>query len=172
METEIKTPEQDKRERNVILAIDPGTKSVGFAIFCQGKLTTSGTITLKAKSSHDKLAELYHHLTVLYHQFAFDTVAVEKGFYRFVKTTQRLSEVRAMCMLLAGQYKLDYREYASTSIKKYITGQGHAEKYRVQQAIELRYPELTLTSPDEADAVSLGLLHFSTISQERILQNS
>jgi Holliday junction resolvasome RuvABC endonuclease subunit len=47
-------------------------------------------------------------------------------------------------------------------LKKWVTGSGNADKFRVGQAIAKRWPEVELRTPDEADALglaSMGLHH-------------
>jgi crossover junction endodeoxyribonuclease RuvC len=63
-------------------------------------------------------------------------------------------------ILAAAEAGLPVESYAATQIKKTITGNGHAAKWQMQEAIkrELRLNKLP-EPPDVADALAIALCH-------------
>jgi crossover junction endodeoxyribonuclease RuvC len=63
-------------------------------------------------------------------------------------------------VLAAAQAGIPLESYPSTQVKKTITGNGHAPKWQMQEAIrrELNLPDAP-EPPDVADALAIALCH-------------
>lgn len=155
-----------------IIAIDPSVKNVGYAIFITPEKVNHGRIIIKAKVIQDKLAELFYQITRLVTTHRPSVMVVEAGFSRYHLMTQRLAEARAICCLVAGKYNMEYHEYPPKSVKKYVTGYGNASKEQMIDAVRQIYNIKSDLSPDESDALGLGLYFFAKIREKSILESS
>jgi crossover junction endodeoxyribonuclease RuvC len=71
-----------------------------------------------------------------------------------------MGHARGVIVLAAAQAGIGIAPYPATQIKKTITGNGHAAKWQMQEAIrrELSLPTLP-EPPDVADALAIALCH-------------
>jgi crossover junction endodeoxyribonuclease RuvC len=71
-----------------------------------------------------------------------------------------MGHARGVILLAAAEAGLPVASYRATQIKKTITGNGHAAKWQIQEAIrrELNLEELP-EPPDVADALAIALCH-------------
>lgn len=67
-----------------------------------------------------------------------------------------------LCVMAARQQGIPVVECAPSKLKKFITGKGNADKTAVTSAITRMWPDVTIGSDDEADALglaSIGAIH-------------
>jgi crossover junction endodeoxyribonuclease RuvC len=71
-----------------------------------------------------------------------------------------MGHARGVIVLAAAQAGIETVNYRATQIKKTITGNGHAAKWQMQEAIrrELNLPAVP-EPPDVADALAIALCH-------------
>jgi crossover junction endodeoxyribonuclease RuvC len=71
-----------------------------------------------------------------------------------------MGHARGVILLAAAEAEIGVTSYPSTQIKKTITGNGHAAKWQMQEAIrrELNLPAVP-EPPDVADALAIALCH-------------
>ena len=90
-------------------------------------------------------------------------VAVEELFshYERPRTAILMGHARGVLLLAASQRDIPVFHYLPTRVKKLMTGNGHASKDQMKQAVEL---EFRLSRPieiaDVADALAVALCHF------------
>ena len=153
-----------------ILGLDPGLAIVGFgAIKLQqsgGKIQNSsvtmvdfGVIrTSSQMEMSQRLANLFDDLNTLMDDLQPDLVAIEKLFFYRMANTILVAQARGVLMLVLGQRKLPYIEFAPPQIKQALTNYGKADKQEVQEAVmrELNLDEIP--KPDDAaDALAVAL---------------
>ena len=169
-----------KKQTERILAIDPGTRNIGFAVLDKDQLLHYGVKTIRQISSpHEKLREGRKIILGLINDFKPKAMVVEKTFFANNRNSALLNvfadEVRAV-----GKRKgLRVKSLAANSVRKFICGNGAASKDDVAIAMVSRYPELRpfLTSDrrwkeryhrNMFDAVALGVaIRRPTRSQHR-----
>jgi crossover junction endodeoxyribonuclease RuvC len=130
------------RTRTKILAIDPGTREMGIALLEGATLVYHGVKTIKnRRSAHEILWEGRRMILRLLNDFRPSVLVVEKTFFsgkRSALLNVFADEIRAL-----GKRKgLKVVSYAPNTVKKFISGNGHASKEEVAQVIVAKFPEL------------------------------
>ncbi|MEM6259476.1 MAG: crossover junction endodeoxyribonuclease RuvC [Planctomycetota bacterium] len=161
-----------------ILGIDPGLRITGFGVVevrpntIEPALIEAGVIKLDAKTSiADRLAQLADDLAGIIDQAQPDRLAVEQVYshYAHPNTAVIMAHARGVILLRARQAGLAIEELAATEVKKAITGNGHASKEQVQQAVQaqFRLPEPP-SPPDVADAIAIATCHARRIAVDAL----
>lgn len=60
--------------------------------------------------------------------------------------------------------------FDQTTVKKALTGKGNALKPEMVAAAKARWPELGITTDDEADALGVGLCFINLVGEEQLLK--
>ncbi|MEB3219650.1 MAG: crossover junction endodeoxyribonuclease RuvC [Nostocales cyanobacterium 94392] len=153
-----------------ILGLDPGLAVLGFGvIICQkGEVNLSsssvslldfGVISTPAKTPlEQRLCTLYDDLHTVIEQFQPDLVAIEKFFFYRMANTILVAQARGIIMLVLGQHRLPFVEFAPAQIKLALAGYGKAEKSEVQEAVARELDLDYIPRPDDAaDALAIAL---------------
>jgi len=126
-----------------ILAIDPGTRTMGVAFMDNRNLIYYGVKQIEGgKSPHKTLKEGRMIILRLINDFKPQVLVVEKAFFANNRNASLLNvfvdEIRA----IGRRKKLKVIGYAPNTVKKFICGNGRASKEDVARVIVSRYPEL------------------------------
>ncbi|TAF07965.1 MAG: crossover junction endodeoxyribonuclease RuvC [Nostocales cyanobacterium] len=153
-----------------ILGLDPGLAIVGFgAITWQQSSAKLQDTTVKMldcgviRTSSDmemthRLCILFDDLHTLMDEFQPDLVAIEKLFFYRMANTIVVAQARGVLMLVLGQRKLPYVEFAPPQIKQALTNYGKADKAEVQDAVMRELDLDEIPKPDDAaDALAVAL---------------
>ena len=158
------------RRNNKILAIDPGTRKMGFALLDGERLVYHGVKDFRWQDSpHAKLGQARRFVLRLIEDFDPGTLAMEKAFFANNRTAATLNALADEIRCLAKKRKLQIVALHPSTVKKAICGNGHASKRQVANAVVAEYPELKvfLTQDREwkerfhqnmFDAVALGIV--------------
>ena len=159
------------RNNKRILAIDPGTRDIGFALFDRGELVHYGvkTIRRQRKSSHQKLKDGRKIVLRLINDFRPQTLVVEKTFFANNRNSALLNVFADEIKAVGKRKGLQVQSLAANSVRKMLCGNGRATKDDVARELVDRYPELRpyLTSDrrwkeryhrNMFDAVALGMV--------------
>lgn len=150
-----------------VLGIDPGLSLTGYGCVQldagrdEPRLIEGGVLRLKPRAPMAfRLAQLHRDLDALLGDVEPDLMVVEQLFshYRHVRTSILMGHARGV-VLLAGQLRgVAIDELLPTEVKKAITGNGHATKQQMQQAVmcQCRLAEAP-SPPDVADAIAIAL---------------
>jgi crossover junction endodeoxyribonuclease RuvC len=107
------------------------------------------------KEIHDGVADVIASLKP-------EVLAIEELYTHYDRPTTAIlmGHARGVIVLAAAQVGIELVNYPATQIKKTITGNGHAAKWQMQEAIrrELKLPTLP-EPPDVADALAIALCH-------------
>ena len=153
----------------MILWIDPGVRKLWYALVETGstlKIVDSGILLLEKKNptredQFMRIKEIYEYFETVFKTYAIDTVSIEKLF--FTKFNQNNAEfvygIRWALLLLCLKNNIKIKEFTPIELKKFITGNGKAEKMLVQKCIMKLYwlkdiPEFN----DAADALGLAYI--------------
>lgn len=150
--------------RMIILGIDPGIERVGFAILESDarnfRLHEAGRITTpKTDPTAERLLAIRKNLNELILRHAPAVIAIEKiFFFRNKKTALKVAEARGVMVTMAAEFNLRLVELTPMEIKKYVSGDGHADKKQIQKMVGLilklkEIPE----SDDTCDAIALAI---------------
>lgn len=163
-----------------ILGVDPGLNITGYAVIEKvgGKLKIieAGVIRGVDRTSLAKrLKDIHAGIRDVLAQFKPETLALEELYshYERPRTSILMGHARGVICLAAEQAGVPVTAYASTKVKKLLTGNGRAPKVQMQNAI---CREFGLTTPPEppdvADALAIALSHMFCLTIPTIKQLS
>lgn len=160
-----------------ILAIDPGTKEIGFALFSGAQLEYYGVKTFKRRSpAHAFLAEVSNKCVIgLINRYRPEALAIEQTFL-VQKNSALLQVTAAEIKHTARRRGLSVYEYAPVEVRNAVCGREKATKREMAQVIARRFPELArvLRQPTKweerywmhmYDAVALGVVCLTELGQ-------
>lgn len=162
----------------IILGIDPGTTSIGYALL-EGKqgtpprLLNADLISIPAAARYFQLALLEREIKALIQKWRPETMAVEKIFFaKNSKTALAVAEARGVILLTAYTAGLTLYEYTPLEAKKSLTGDGRADKAQVRKMIELTLPQAAIPKgrDDVFDAAALALVCYFKMPKVEILE--
>ncbi len=151
----------------MILWIDPGVRKLGYALIDWAlKIHDSGILLQKKtaptrKDQFERMLQISSFFEALFKEKKISIVSMEKLF--FTKFNQNNAEfvygIRWILLMMALKYGAEIREFSPIELKKYITGNGKADKLLVQKMIMklFRLQELPEYN-DAADALGLAYL--------------
>ena len=160
----------------LILGIDPGLNITGYGFIETNKngfcIKQSGFIKTGVKEGMPKrLSKIHATLSSLIDQYRPDCLVLEKIYshYKHPITAALLGHARGVICMLSEEKHIPFFEYAATSVKKTITGSGHASKLQIQKMVEhmANAGKESLGPMDTTDAISLALAH-AYITRSRI----
>lgn len=164
----------------VILGLDPGLAITGYGIVRIGskvQLLEAGVIRIRREQPLEaRLKELYIGIMEVFGSFPIEEVAIEQLYshYERPRTAILMGHARGVLCLAAANSNIPVQSYASTKVKKLLTGNGRAPKSQMQLAIQqqLMLKELP-DPPDVADALAVALCHhFATGPIAELLKKS
>lgn len=148
----------------IILGIDPGTISVGYALVearrPEPKLLDYGLLPIGAAEQERRLQEIQREVQGLVRRWRPGALALEKIFFaKNHRTALAVAEARGVIMLTSALAGLKVFEYTPLEIKKTITGDGRADKLQIKKMLCRTTPELAGVSArdDVFDAVAAAL---------------
>jgi len=160
-----------------VLGIDPGLNITGYGILDENDqqitLVEAGVIRTNAKAPiGERLVEIGREIGQIIEQYSPEVMAVEELYshYAHPRTAIIMGHARGVIFLKAAEAGLPIFPYASTRIKKSLTGNGRAGKEQVQLMIR---STLGLTEipepPDVADALAIALCHCRSLAHNEVL---
>jgi crossover junction endodeoxyribonuclease RuvC len=153
------------RPRHRILGVDPGTRTLGYAIVdCGGpdfEYVECGVLqAVLGTDMATRLERLAAELGEIIAEFRPRVLALEKAFYgRNAASALKLGQARGAIMLLAGQHGVPVFEYTPATIKQSVVGNGRATKAQVQARVQMLFSLRRPPSVDAADALAIALTH-------------
>jgi len=147
-----------------VLAIDPGTRRTGYAVFESKGRTSSmsecGVVFVRGKDLPERLLHIHRGIERLFRRHRPAHVVIERPFVgKSVADAMTLNAGRAVCMLAAAAAKARVFDYAPSQIKKAVSGNGNASKELVQRMVRVILGLRETPPPDAADAIALALCH-------------
>ena len=148
---------------SIILGIDPGTTTVGFAVIrVQGQnreVLDAGIIHTTPKIALvDKLREIDHDVRELVATYHVERAGIETLIFATNQTTGiAVAESRGVILLALASSGVEIHEFSPLEVKKGICGNGRATKVQVQNAVKMLYHLKELPKPDDcADAMAIA----------------
>lgn len=132
------------KKNNRILAIDPGTHYIGFAVFDGKELIHYGVKTiLRGKPSREVLREGRKIIKMLLEDFRPVALLVERTRFENIKGSATLNKFTDEIVRIGKTKRLRIRTLSANTVRKVICGNGWAGKADVAGEIAKRYKELT-----------------------------
>src|SRR5271165_1524015 len=148
-----------------ILGLDPGLCNLGWGVidWDESRLgfVSCGTITTAAAEPMGaRLAALFEGLNAVLERWSPCEAAVEETFVNGnARSALKLGQARGIALLVPASLGLVVAEYAPNSIKKTVTGSGHAGKEQIRAMLRILLPQTTPATPDAADALAIAITH-------------
>jgi crossover junction endodeoxyribonuclease RuvC len=148
-----------------ILGIDPGLARVGYGVIeiepdrRRQRLLDCGIIrTDPGRSEGERMVEIARDLRLLLRTWRPQLAVVEKFFFYRSSTTIAVVQARGVLLMTLARFGVEIAEFPPMQIKQALTGNGHAHKDDVLDAV---MRELDLDQPprpdDAADALAAAL---------------
>lgn len=161
----------------IILGIDPGTATTGFAVIKKNKnnfanlqknfeVIDFGCITtLIGFSAGDRLNQIHKELNLIIKKHKPDLISIESlYFFKNLKTVMPVSQAKGVALLSAAQKNIPVVEFTPLQIKMTIAGYGRAEKKQVQEMTKklldlskFNLKEKNRKKDDAADALGVAI---------------
>jgi len=126
-----------------ILAIDPGTRLMGVAFMENDQLIYHTVKVIKrGNSPHDSIQNARRTVLRLIKDFEPNILVAEKVFFANNKNGSLMKVLFEEIRTIAKRKKLKFISFAPSSMKKFICGNGWANKYEVAYSVAKKYPEL------------------------------
>jgi len=158
-----------------ILAIDPGTREMGVAVLEGTDLLYHGVhVFLHRESGQSILEEGKATVLRMIVDFDPEALAIEKTFFANNRNSALVNVLSDEIRTLGKRKHLQVLSFAPSTVKKRITGNGHATKSEVAAVLVAQYPQLKGYVVDQPkwkqkfhanmfDAVALGLVALSSL---------
>ena len=151
---------------SVVLGIDPGTLSTGFAVIMRHqnsqRLLGCGTIrNVSSASMPLRLKRIYTELSAIIDKYHPDELAIESAFYgKNAQSALKLGHARGIAILAAVMNEIPTTEYSPREVKKAVVGNGAASKDQVQFMVKsmLRISNTKMLH-DTSDAIAIAICH-------------
>lgn len=146
----------------IILGIDPGTKSIGYALIKsedKPRLLEAGLISTTQKTNAGRLLEIHLAIRGLIIRWRPERISLERLFFaKNAKTAISVAEARGAILLTASLHHTKLFEYTPLEVKKAVTGRGRADKIEVEKILRLslRGAEKIRAKDDVFDAMAIA----------------
>jgi Holliday junction resolvasome RuvABC endonuclease subunit len=172
-----------------LLAIDPGFKRFGYAIFTdEADLVAHGVYSPRERGKDEKyqnylnsgLYDMYHWFGEFIEEYKITHIIAEiippisnKGNFGISPQLPLVISVIAVCKIMAYEDEIDWKDISARSVKTMIVGDSSASKAVIRRAVLAEYPEIqkdrkiTDIPFDETDAISIGMTHFPELHYEK-----
>jgi Holliday junction resolvasome RuvABC endonuclease subunit len=161
-----------------ILAVDPGSKNLGWSHMLNDHIVMCGT--LKLNGNHpDTYTRLYYFINMQLDgiqasgsiiRMVPQYIILESFFTGNMRGTTVIPELRGVIKLAAYQRNIEVIDVAPQTVKKCVTGKGNADKNMVRRAINEKYG-MSTSSEDEADSVAIGLTGLNILRSRNVNNN-
>ena len=148
----------------IILGLDPGTATTGYAIVEQNgeRLIAHhyGVVQTHAgQSTPLRLKSIYERISRLIDQHHPDVLVTERIlFSKNERTAFQVGRAIGVVLLTAANHNLEWQEFTPAEIKLAVVGYGNAEKHQVQAMVQRILSLSSIPEPDDAaDALAVSI---------------
>jgi crossover junction endodeoxyribonuclease RuvC len=151
-----------------LLAIDPGTRRTGFAVFervgRKHAMSECGVVFVRGKDLPERLLHIHRGIERLFRRHHPSHVVIERPFVgKSARDAMTLNAGRAVCMLAAAAAKARVFDYSPAEVKRAVSGNGQASKETVQHMVRAILGLREAPPADAADAIALALCHLNRL---------
>jgi crossover junction endodeoxyribonuclease RuvC len=151
-------------QARVVLGVDPGLHRTGFGVLGMETVPRFlGAGVLKAKADAPlpvRLESLFDGLCEVIKTHHPDVVVVEDLFstYAHPRSALLMAQARGVLLLAAQQSQIPVHSFLPNEVKQVVSGDGHASKEAIQNAVKARLYLKEIPQPhDAADALAIAL---------------
>lgn len=156
-----------------VIGIDPGSLSCGYGIVEREgnslRVVDSGAIRPgRSLPVSERLSRISEHVSLKISTFSPSCMSIEKVFVAKNSVSAiSLGQARGAALSAAGGNGLAVHEYASTGVKKSVTGNGRASKEDVQKMVSMITGKKDFAGADESDAIAVAICHINNAEAAR-----
>lgn len=145
-----------------LLAVDPSSTILGWAVFDGEDLVGYGLISTNRVPYYHRLPHIYEELSKLLERYRFTEVACERAFRAPRHNTAALQVAVTTIKHFCRRHKLTMALYSNNQWKVTVASSGKADKQDVALAICLQYPQLPEDVSDHiTDSIGIALHHLA-----------
>lgn len=144
-------------------------------VSCDGnsfRLIEGGTISTSSDMPLDeRVAEISNDIAALIAEYNPSGIGVETIFSdsRYPGSALKLAQLRGAILLTLNGCGVTHKSYSPTTVKKSMTGNGHATKEQVQEAVRRTLRHKTVLEPNDiADAAAIAIIHAGCVRRENL----
>jgi len=157
--------------RNKLLAIDPGTREMGFATFENKDLTDYGVKAIsQGRTTKELFSNVERIVTNLIKEKRPTIMVLEKNDFSQITQNARLTLAMARMKAVAKRQGIPIIEYHPRTVRKVVCKNGNAIKTEVARTVTIIYPEMKAYLKSNRqwkeryfqnifDAIACGLTH-------------
>ncbi len=148
-----------------ILGLDPGLCNLGWGVVdwdgARLSFVACGAISPDADEPMGlRLSALFAGLEEVVQRWLPAEAAVEETFVNSnARAALKLGQARGIALLVPARLGLSVAEYSPNTVKKTVTGAGHAEKAQIRAMIRYLLPKAAPETADAADALAVAITH-------------
>jgi len=148
----------------IVCGIDPGLGTTGYAVV-RSDGRRYEVIDAGACRGDDKLSlamrldSLARDMSSVFEEHHPQAIAVEELYshYKHPRTAILMGHARGVILMAAARQGVKVYDYAATKVKRFMTGNGHASKEQVQEAVKVTLGLAIAPEPfDVADALAIA----------------
>lgn len=133
-----------QRQKSKLLAIDPGTREMGYAEFICDELADYGVKSIKqGKSAKDLFINLERTLNRLISEKNPSEIALEKNSFSQIRQNIRLTLAISRIKGIAKRHGISVFEIDPRTTRKVLLNNGNGTKRDIARLITALYPEMT-----------------------------
>src|SRR5262249_5671861 len=127
-----------------ILAIDPGTRELGYAVLAGRRLLEHGVIPLRSLPKEQRLHEARLGIGRLVNRHRPGALVVERTYRHPVPWLNDLHRITLATRRIARHWRIGFHTYAPQAVRQGIAGNGKATKAQAAIIVAQRFPQLRL----------------------------
>ncbi|NUN13173.1 MAG: crossover junction endodeoxyribonuclease RuvC [Myxococcales bacterium] len=160
-----------------VVGIDPGSRLLGWGVVeshgSRLRHIDNGVIVPPVDADlPSRLLYLHQGVVQVITDYQPNCAAVEDVFLaKNAQSALKLGQARGVALLAAAVFRLPVFEYAPTSIKRSVVGNGRADKHQVQQMVRALLGLAETAQEDASDALAVAICHCHQLPFERALKN-
>lgn len=165
------------RETLRVLGIDPGSRLLGWGVVeshgSRIRHVDNGVLVPPVDADlPSRLLYLHQGVLKVLTDYQPDCAAIEDVFLaKNAQSALKLGQARGAAILAAAVFRLPVFEYAPTSIKRSVVGNGRADKHQVQQMVRALLGLVEPAQEDASDALAAAICHCHQLPFERAIHS-
>jgi Holliday junction resolvasome RuvABC endonuclease subunit len=158
-------------EFEAVLAFDPGTREMGWAIVSKELIHNAGVIKSADADLGMRFVSLSNALQPVFDEAqerGCILVGIEKYMSRSSLATDAVKGLIGIIRLMCAQRDMPAREVYPNQVKRIVAGRGNAEKADVAASIMQRFPHSKfIANHNTTDAIAIGLTLHALLDEEK-----
>lgn len=131
-----------KTTNSPILALDPGTRDLGYAVTVGKRLLVANVLSLRRIPRRRRLAAVREAMRVWTRAYRPRTLVLEHMPKRPLDTLAGLPALGRLLRRMAAARRLKVAIYSARTVRSNVVGNGWAGKREVAEALSARFPDL------------------------------